>query len=118
MIENDFSGNVIDVCPVGALTDKTFRFKSRVWFTKPMQAHRDCDKCTGKVNLWFKGEEVLRVTGRKDQWGEVEEFICNTCRFDKKKQVIGQLKNLLQLITIRLFLPIITRYLLNQLNLN
>jgi NADH-quinone oxidoreductase subunit G len=87
VIENDFSGNVIDVCPVGALTDKTFRFKSRVWFTKPMQAHRDCDKCTGKVNLWFKGEEVLRVTGRKDQWGEVEEFICNTCRFDKKKTI-------------------------------
>jgi len=32
-ISNDFSGNVIDVCPVGALTDKTFRFKQRVWFT-------------------------------------------------------------------------------------
>jgi NADH-quinone oxidoreductase subunit G len=50
-----------------------------------MTAHRDCEKCSGKVNLWYKGEEVLRVTGRKDQWGEVEEFICNTCRFDKKK---------------------------------
>ena len=87
-IENDFSGNVIDVCPVGALTDKTFRFKQRVWFTKPMDAHRDCDneKCSGKVRLWFKGEDILRVTARKDQWGEVEEFICNTCRFDKKKK--------------------------------
>jgi hypothetical protein len=30
-------------------------------------------------------QEVLRVTGRKDQWGEVEEFICNTCRFEKKE---------------------------------
>lgn len=84
-IDNDFSGNVIDVCPVGALTDKTFRFKSRVWFTKPVDAHRDCDKCCGKTVVWYKGEDVLRVTGRKDQWGEVEEFICNTCRFDKKK---------------------------------
>ncbi len=86
-IDNDFSGNVIDVCPVGALTDKTFRFKSRVWFTKPVDAHRNCEneKCSGKVVLWYKGEDVLRVTGRKDQWGEVEEFICNTCRFDKKK---------------------------------
>jgi NADH-quinone oxidoreductase subunit G len=84
-IDNDFSGNVIDVCPVGALTDKTFRFKSRVWFTKPVDAHRDCDKCSGKTVVWYKGEDVLRVTGRKDQWGEVEEFICNTCRFDKKK---------------------------------
>jgi NADH-quinone oxidoreductase subunit G len=84
-IDNDFSGNMIDVCPVGALTDRTFRFKSRVWFTKPVDAHRDCDKCSGKVVLWYKGDDVLRVTGRKDQWGEVEEFICNTCRFDKKQ---------------------------------
>lgn len=83
-IDNDFSGNVIDVCPVGALTDKTFRFKNRVWFTKPVEAHRDCPSCSGKVTLWYKGEEVLRVTARKDVYGEVEEFICNTCRFDKK----------------------------------
>ena len=27
-VDNDFSGNMIDVCPVGALTDKTFRFKA------------------------------------------------------------------------------------------
>lgn len=85
VIENDFSGNVIDVCPVGALTDKTFRFKSRVWFTKPMDAHRNCDKCSGKVVLWYGGKDILRVTGRKDQYGEVKEFICNTCRFDKKE---------------------------------
>ncbi len=83
-IDNDFSGNVIDVCPVGALTDKTFRFKNRVWFTKPVEAHRDCPTCKGKVTLWYKGEEVLRVTGRKDQYGEVEDFICNTCRFETK----------------------------------
>jgi len=84
-VDNDFSGNVIDVCPVGALTDKTFRFKNRVWFTKPVQAHCACDKCSGKVTLWYKGEEVIRVTARKDKNGEVEEFICNTCRFDRKK---------------------------------
>ena len=85
-IDNDFSGNVIDVCPVGALTDKTFRFKQRVWFTKPVEAHRKCPTCSGKVRLWFKGEDVLRVTARKDQWGEAEEFICNSCRFDHKKK--------------------------------
>lgn len=84
-IDNDFSGNIIDVCPVGALTDKTFRFKSRVWFVKPVDAHRHCDKCSGKVNLWMYNNEIYRVTGRKDQWGEVEDFICNTCRFDKKE---------------------------------
>ncbi|WP_312329919.1 2Fe-2S iron-sulfur cluster-binding protein [Sphingobacterium sp.] len=85
VIDNDFSGNVIDVCPVGALTDKTFRFKNRVWFTKPVEAHRNCPTCSGKVTLWYKGEEVIRVTARKDEFGEVEEFICNTCRYDQKK---------------------------------
>lgn len=86
VIDNDFSGNVIDVCPVGALTDKTFRFKQRVWFTKPVDAHRKCDKCCGKTRVWLKGEEVVRVTARKDQWDEVEEFICNSCRYDHKKK--------------------------------
>jgi len=83
-IENEFSGNVIDVCPVGALTDKTFRFKSRVWFLNPMDAHRHCDKCSGRAVVWMFGDEIYRVTGRKDQYGEVDEFICNTCRFDSK----------------------------------
>ena len=84
-LESPMIGNVIDVCPVGALTDRTFRFKNRVWFTKPVDAHRDCPHCKGKTRLWMRGDDVLRVTARKDQWGEVEEWICNECRFEKKK---------------------------------
>jgi NADH-quinone oxidoreductase subunit G len=84
-LENDFIGNVIDVCPVGALTDKTFRFKSRVWYTKPLDAHRDCPKCSGNAVLWMVGDDIARVTARKDQFGEVKEFICNECRFEKKE---------------------------------
>lgn len=30
------------------------------------------------------GDEIQRVTARKDEYHEVEDFICNTCRFDKK----------------------------------
>ncbi|WP_018629781.1 2Fe-2S iron-sulfur cluster-binding protein [Niabella aurantiaca] len=90
-LDNEFIGNVIDVCPVGALTDRTFRFKNRVWFTKPVDAHRDCPNCCGKVTLWERGNEVLRVTARKDPWGEIlpaedgkTGWICNECRFEKK----------------------------------
>ena len=83
-LDNDFIGNVIDVCPVGALTDRTYRFKNRVWFTKPVEAHRDCPTCNGNVRLWMRGDDVMRVTARKDQWGEVEDWICNECRFEKK----------------------------------
>ncbi|MCF8202711.1 MAG: (2Fe-2S)-binding protein [Crocinitomicaceae bacterium] len=89
-IDNDFSGNMIDVCPVGALTDKTFRFKSRVWFLKPYEAECACNKCSGKAVVWMFGNEIFRVTARKDKYGEVETiedktaWICNDCRFDKK----------------------------------
>ena len=89
-VDNEFSGNMIDVCPVGVLTDRTFRFKSRVWFLKPMEAECDCKKCAGKVVLWMFGQEIYRVTGRKDQYGEIETiddktaWICNECRFEKK----------------------------------
>ena len=83
-LDNEFIGNIIDVCPVGALTDKTFRFKNRVWFLKPVDAHRDCPTCSGKAQVWFRGNEVFRVTARKDEFNEVKDWICNTCRFDKK----------------------------------
>ena len=85
-IENDFSGNMIDVCPVGALTDKTFRFKSRVWFLKPMEAECSCTKCSGKAVVWMFGNEIFRVTARNDKYGEVANiddkagWICNDCR--------------------------------------
>jgi len=91
-IDNDFSGNMIDVCPVGALTDKTFRFKSRVWFARPMNAHRSCEKCCGKAVLWMKGDEILRVTARKDENQEVREFICNGCRFESKEIALWQVE--------------------------
>jgi NADH-quinone oxidoreductase subunit G len=91
-LSNDFIGNVIDVCPVGALTDRTFRFKNRVWFTKPVLAHRDCATCCGEATLWLRGDEVFRVTARKDEWGEITTsektgktgWICNECRFHNK----------------------------------
>jgi NADH-quinone oxidoreductase subunit G len=84
-LDSEFIGNVIDVCPVGALTDKTFRFRSRVWYTKPMDATCNCGKCSGNAVVWMIGDEIARVTARKDKYGEVKDFICNDCRFNKKE---------------------------------
>ncbi len=91
-LDNDFIGNVIDVCPVGALTDRTARFESRVWFTKPYNATCSCTKCSGKAVLWMKGEEVIRVTARKDQYGEVEDWICDECRFHRKDTALWNIE--------------------------
>ncbi|MBC7451406.1 MAG: Fe-S-binding domain-containing protein, partial [Cytophagales bacterium] len=35
--------------------------------------------------VWLSDNKVFRVTGRKDKYGELEEWICNDCRFDKKE---------------------------------
>ncbi len=33
-LDNPYSGNIVDICPVGALTLKEFRFQTRVWYLK------------------------------------------------------------------------------------
>jgi NADH-quinone oxidoreductase subunit G len=48
-LNNPYSGNVVDVCPVGALTSADFRFKVRVWFLKGTNS--TCGGCSTGCNL-------------------------------------------------------------------
>jgi NADH-quinone oxidoreductase subunit G len=48
-LKNPYSGNVVDVCPVGALTDRDFRFKCRVWFLG--SAPSICPGCSRGCNI-------------------------------------------------------------------
>jgi NADH-quinone oxidoreductase subunit G len=48
-LENPYSVNVVDVCPVGALTAKDFRFKARVWYLE--KAESICTKCANGCNI-------------------------------------------------------------------
>ena len=48
-VDNDYSGNIVDLCPVGALTDKDFRFKRRVWYLK--QTPSICEHCARGCNV-------------------------------------------------------------------
>ena len=66
-VETELSGNIIDVCPVGALTDKVFQFKARAWelIAKPSIGAHDA---LGS-NLWLhtRRGEVLRVVPRDNE---------------------------------------------------
>ncbi len=66
-IGSELSGNVIDVCPVGALTDKVFQFKARAWelIAKPSIGYHDA---LGS-NLWLhtKRGQVLRAVPRDNE---------------------------------------------------
>lgn len=48
-LDNDYSGNVVDICPVGALTSRDFRFKKRVWFLKSTPSI--CTGCSRGCNV-------------------------------------------------------------------
>ena len=61
-LNNNYSCNVIDICPVGALTSKDFRFRQRVWFLKSFNTI--CQGCsTGcNVKIYFNENGLYRVT--------------------------------------------------------
>ncbi len=57
VLDNNYSGNVADICPVGALTDRDFRFKARVWYLS--SAPSVCNGCSQGCNI-----DVHSVTDR------------------------------------------------------
>jgi len=60
-LDNNYSLNTVDICPVGALTSKDFRFKQRVWFLKDVDTV--CNGCSNgcSVKIYFNKEGVFRV---------------------------------------------------------
>jgi NADH-quinone oxidoreductase subunit G len=48
-LENNYSGNVVDICPVGALTDREFRFQVRVWYLDTTKSI--CPGCARGCNI-------------------------------------------------------------------
>jgi len=63
-MDNAYSMNTIDICPVGALTSKDFRFNARVW---DMSATKSvCPGCSRGCNteIWVRDNKILRLTPR------------------------------------------------------
>jgi NADH-quinone oxidoreductase subunit G len=65
-LDNNYSLNTVDICPVGALTSKDFRFRQRVWYMK--EANSICPGCsTGcNVKVHYNEEGVWRVKPREN----------------------------------------------------
>jgi NADH-quinone oxidoreductase subunit G len=83
------SGNLMDVCPVGALTTRDYRFKSRPW-DNPHAVDTICTLCEKGCNTtawikakpeWAKGARLIRTTPRFNE--QVNQFwMCDIGRFD------------------------------------
>jgi len=65
-VQSNYGMNIIDICPVGALTSKDFRFQMRVWFLKQTKTI-DVNCGTGcNTMIWTRGNEIFRVTPRQN----------------------------------------------------
>ena len=83
------SGNLMDVCPVGAITTRDYRFKSRPW-DNPHAADTICTQCAKGCNVtawikakpeWAKGSRLIRFTPRFNP--DVNGYwMCDIGRFD------------------------------------
>lgn len=65
-LDGNYSMNVVDLCPVGALTSKDFRFKMRVWFLKRTKSV--CTESSVGVNttVWSREGKIYRITPRRN----------------------------------------------------
>jgi len=83
------SGNLMDVCPVGAITTRDYRFKSRPW-DNPQAVDTICTLCEKGCNTtawikakpeWAKGARLVRMTPRLNP--EINSYwMCDIGRFD------------------------------------
>ncbi len=75
-----FSGNIIELCPVGALTSRPYRFRARPWDIE--QAGSVCTLCPAQCNVSFtvRDDRVLRVLAR-DNAAVDDGWLCDKGRF-------------------------------------
>jgi len=80
-LQSIFSGNIIDLCPVGALTSRVWRFESRPW--DMTHSESVCSKCAVgcNVTMWQRRGQLVRITSRENN--DIDEgWICDRGRFD------------------------------------
>ncbi|TKV91729.1 hypothetical protein SEVIR_9G116500v4 [Setaria viridis] len=80
LMTSELSGNVIDICPVGALTSKPFAFKARNWELKGTETIDVTDAVGSNIRVDSRGPEVMRIVPRINE-DINEEWISDKTRF-------------------------------------
>jgi NADH-quinone oxidoreductase subunit G len=65
-LENNYSLNTVDICPVGALTSTDFRFKMRVWFLKQTNSLDTESSVGANTVVWSREGVIYRITPRRN----------------------------------------------------
>jgi NADH-quinone oxidoreductase subunit G len=79
-ITSELSGNIIDLCPVGALTSKPYAFKARPWELRKTESIDVMDAVGCNIRVDARGREIMRILPR-DNDNVNEEWISDKSRF-------------------------------------
>ncbi|HJS31833.1 MAG TPA: NADH-quinone oxidoreductase subunit NuoG [Alphaproteobacteria bacterium] len=79
-LSSELSGNIIDLCPVGALTSKPYAFVARPWELRKTESVDVMDAVGSSIRIDSRGSEVLRVLPRVNE-DVNEEWISDKTRF-------------------------------------
>ena len=118
-LDNNYAVNTVDICPVGALTSKEFRFQQRVWYLKTVDSI--CTGCSTGCNIYVdhneegmwrfrprfnekvnghwmcdKGRGLYQNTDRKVRLGMALKGQGSGWKTLKTKEALGQIKQLMQ----------------------
>ncbi|MAH04845.1 MAG: NADH-quinone oxidoreductase subunit G [Alphaproteobacteria bacterium] len=89
-IDSELSGNLVDVCPVGALTNKPYAYKARPWELKKTQSIDVHDAVGSNIRIDARGREVMRVMPRLNE-AVNEEWIADKTRYALDGLAAGRL---------------------------
>ena len=79
-INSELQGNIIDLCPVGALTSKPYEFKARPWELRKTESIDAMDAVGSNIRVDARGREVMRILPRIHE-DVNEEWISDKTRF-------------------------------------
>lgn len=91
LMTSEISGNVIDLCPVGALTSKPYAFTARPWELKHTESIDTSDAMGAAIRVDSRGPEVMRIVPRQND-AVNEDWISDKARFQYdglKRQRLG-----------------------------
>ena len=120
-LSNPYAMNVVDICPVGALTSKDFRFSQRVWFLKTVDSV--CHACAKGCNIYidhnkmkYKDDQLYRFRPRRND--EVNGFfMCDEGRLsykalqeNRQEKIVLQGKEIVEKEAIKAFQTLLEKH--------
>lgn len=137
VFNSELSGNIIDICPVGALTSKQYPFAGRIWELKTFKSIDYTDNLLSTIQVYTKSNSIVRISPDYDNIGFSNSWISDKIRFSfdgmfspdristpsvsgglEKKRSVSWVKLFDNIVTITYFQDHLSRHTFQKFNLH